>query len=454
MKVSGIVFFVFTLGSSAVLAVECSVYDRDLALDPETADAQLQLARGPAARVTMNNRVTNLNVGVPSNRLVPFAAETMMGRERTRLDVSRFAAVLDQQLDGAVSGYAAQLRKNGAIIHSSSKGWARRYREDGKPNVEWSADTRMHVASISKLLTAMAFTRLLKDNRIGVDDAIIDYLPAHWKKGKNIERITFAHLLTHTSGFDTRTSYSDYGFMKAHVARGVFYPKRRDPRDDPNDQDKTETGIGVEAYQNMNFGLMRILLPIINKSIDKNAAIPDSQWDEETVKHYESYMRRVVFEPAGVTGARLARTTDTALAYDFPNTMDGDDTGKLTCLAGGAGWYMTLNEVMNILGVFRRSGLILEPGAARDMLDAKFGIDWKIQIRGRDYAYTKSGEWYDYNLTANDDLRLQMEQAAVLFLPEDMELVVFANSRVAQPGKYLVDLVLGIYKAHVETTNR
>jgi hypothetical protein len=42
-----------------------------------------------------------------------------------------------------------------------------------------------------------------------------------------------------------------------------------------------------------------------------------------------------------------------------------------------------------------------------------------------------------------------MEQALAVFLPEGMELVIFANSKVAGPSPYLGDVVRRAYRQHV-----
>src|SRR5262249_32302969 len=116
----------------------------------------------------------------------------------------------------------------------------------------WTSDTRMHVASVSKFLTAVGMVRTLHKKGISPDARIVDHLPAYWKKGKNIDRITFRHLLTHTSGFSTGGSASHYTFMKGKVAEGV-------------------ARVGDYDYENMNFGLCRILIPIINGDVSRTA---------------------------------------------------------------------------------------------------------------------------------------------------------------------------------------
>src|SRR6266702_415792 len=109
----------------------------------------------------------------------------------------------------------------------------------------FSSFTRLHLASVSTFLTAVGLVKLLKSKGISYAAKIINYLPSYWSKGPTVDTVTFRHLLTHTSGFSTGSSASDYAFMKGKVAAGVG-------------------SIGGYDYENMNFGLCRILIPIIN----------------------------------------------------------------------------------------------------------------------------------------------------------------------------------------------
>jgi CubicO group peptidase (beta-lactamase class C family) len=86
---------------------------------------------------------------------------------------------------------------------------------------------------------------------------IIDYLPNYWAKAANIEKIAFAQLMTHKSGFRVTGSDTFYGIMKAQVAAGV-----------------TNANLDVYSYQNMNFSLCRILLPVMNGVIAANTTFP------------------------------------------------------------------------------------------------------------------------------------------------------------------------------------
>ncbi len=126
-----------------------------------------------------------------------------------RFDANGFIRALEEQLTGNVAGYSIRLTENGSTIALVDQNWAKEP-QDGSEN--WTPDTRMHVASLSKIVTAIAMTRLLDQAGIPPSTPIIDYLPRYWAKGPNVGQITFAELMTHTSGlaYGATNSRSDF----------------------------------------------------------------------------------------------------------------------------------------------------------------------------------------------------------------------------------------------------
>jgi CubicO group peptidase (beta-lactamase class C family) len=339
-----------------------------------------------------------------------------------KLDAKAFGDQLHAALKDSVAGYAMQLRQNGAPVYTLIWNWSQTP-ADGSQG--WTLDRRMHIASVSKLVTAMAMTKLLAAKNISPDAKIINYLPTYWQKGPGIANISFAQLLTHTSGFSTGGSATDYQTMKARVAQGVG-------------------GNGYD-YENLNFGLCRILIAIINGNVSKNMLIPqpltDPLWDGITVAAYEQYMQANVFAPAGVTGATLERPANGTLAYNFPVIQAGWNSGSLESVSGGAGWHMSVNELLAVMGTFRRGGSIMSPGNASNMLAAGFGIDLTLNTLAGP-LYNKNGLWRDN--------QQRTEQSLAYFLPENMELVVFANSPIGANAQFFRTLVTNIYLANLK----
>jgi CubicO group peptidase (beta-lactamase class C family) len=335
------------------------------------------------------------------------------------LDVDAFGKEFHAKIKDQVNGYAMQLRKNGVPAYTLIWNWARTPNDGGKG---WTLDTRMHIASVSKFMTAVAMMKLLDEKGISYDAKIANYLPAYWAKGGNIGQISFRNLFTHTSGFATGTSSSDFIFMKTKVAQGV-------------------PGVGGYSYENMNFGLCRILMAVINGNINVNmnfGAMNDQIWDIITVNAYRSYVQTKVFTPSGVANASFDPLANypNALAYKFPNMNEnGWDSGDLTSMAGGAAWRLSVNEVLKVMDNVRRRNTILPAAKAQLLLDSYFGIDQIIDTPAGK-LYNKNGAWSNNG---------RKEQSVIYFLPEGMELVVFVNSKIGAQDASLRGLVKDVY---------
>jgi CubicO group peptidase (beta-lactamase class C family) len=335
-----------------------------------------------------------------------------------KLNVGAFGTTMHTILKENVTGYMLQVRQNGNLIYNLVWDYAQTPADQNKG---WSQDTRMHVASVSKFLTAVAMVKALDSKGISYDAKIINYLPTYWSKGNNINQITFRQLMTHTSGFSTGSSSSDYGFMKSKVAAGV-------------------ASVGSYDYENMNFGLMRILIPIINGNVSKGAtfindpSLNNQVWDAVTLYHYKNYMQANVFTPAGVSNADFAPVNGgkNALAYNLSDNQKGWNSGNLASVAGGAGWRLSTRELLNVMDTVRRKNTIIPAAKAQYMLDNHFGID-QTSNTAAGKLYNKNGRW------GTGDGRT--EQCVAYFLPNGMEVAVFVNSPIGASNFSLRGLV-------------
>jgi hypothetical protein len=331
------------------------------------------------------------------------------------LDVPTFQVALDTALkNNTVVGYAAQLRQHGQILFTNAWQYARRPQDQGSEL--WTPYVQMHVASVSKLMTAMAMMVLFRDHNISDppwDAPIINYLPHYWQKGPDIQFITFLNLFQHTSGLSTPPTPVTFQSMQSAIATGI-----------------NPGNLGLYSYQNVNYALCRILLPVINGDIDQGA--DPSNWDYGTIRAYEAYLQAKVFLPSGVVSATLDHQPACALAYGYEgDPTPGWNSGNIEESCGCDGWHLSVSQLLDVMGEFRRDGGILTPAAALAMLDIGFGVDPLTTDKAplptalptpAGNLYCKPGDWHDN--TYRD------EQSLAYFLPEDMELAVFVNSTV------------------------
>ena len=86
----------------------------------------------------------------------------------------------------------------------------------GSANLEWNIpnapDTLFRLGSITKQFTAASILLLEERGKLKIDDPISKYMPDAPPAWKNI---TFVHLLTHTSGIPSFTSFPDYNTLQS-----------------------------------------------------------------------------------------------------------------------------------------------------------------------------------------------------------------------------------------------
>ena len=85
-----------------------------------------------------------------------------------------FVAALNAALANNTAGYVMQLRQHGKPIASAQAGWAK---EPSDGSESWAQTVRMHIASCSKLITAIAMTRTLAAHNLPASTPIIDTCP-------------------------------------------------------------------------------------------------------------------------------------------------------------------------------------------------------------------------------------------------------------------------------------
>src|SRR5688572_4376667 len=120
------------------------------------------------------------------------------------------AQTTDSRMDQVVQSYVSNKQFMGSVLVARgndvllSKGY-------GSANLEWEVantpSTKFRLASVTKQFTAASILLLEERGRLRVEDLVKQHLPdapAAWDK------VTIFHLLTHTSGIPSFTSFPDY----------------------------------------------------------------------------------------------------------------------------------------------------------------------------------------------------------------------------------------------------
>jgi len=173
-----------------------------------------------------------------------------------------------------------------------------------------NAETLFNLASISKQFTAAAILKLIDEKKLTLNDEVTKYLPFF-----PYTNITIKHLLTHTSGLPEYMSFPEKDFNPKELLSNSQlerYIERVKPKIlfQPGTKFK---------YINTNYALLALIVEKITK-------IP-----------FEKYVRKEIFEPAGLTvscfATELKNKTNYAtghlgnrreLPFHFQNGVIGD----------------------------------------------------------------------------------------------------------------------------------
>nr|WP_295931086.1 serine hydrolase domain-containing protein [uncultured Dyadobacter sp.] len=325
-----------------------------------------------------------------------------------------FVTILNDSLKDRGFGYSFAVFKRNELLGSGAGGLQARKQETGQDKAV-TLDTKMQIASMTKTLTAAAFLKLAKEKGIRTSDKIVGYLPKNWVIGPNVELITFKDLLTHTSGIvglGENCRNGAYGEniwdgLKALIAKGI-----------------TKENRGQFCYQNANFGLFRVLIPVISGLQMTGGDTNDAFY---TSRSYEDYVRKNLLEKAGVvTGEFLLNGMPTpTYGFDFPYSGEfGFDPGDFTSTTGGYGVYLSANDAIKVYDALFSPGnsAVITQEIRDELLSGGLGNYSAVMPEGK-FSY-HDGWWYSgYGLPNPKGFR-----SVWMHCPEDITVVLFTNA--------------------------
>ena len=228
-----------------------------------------------SARVLFATCFTFVSVSV-----MPCLAQPKISRAQPAQGVPEYiSAKLDAYIKNEmrkqqIPGFALAVVRNGKISLLKTYGLS-----NVEHQVPVKPETIFQSGSIGKQFTATAVMTLVEDGKLSLDDKISKYisdLPESWKN------ITVRHLLTHTAGlgeyppdFDTRRDLTEDEYLGIIKSIPLNYPP------------------GTKwDYSNLGFVTLGILIRKI------------------TGKFYGDYLTERVFQPVGMTTARVISESD------------------------------------------------------------------------------------------------------------------------------------------------
>ncbi len=318
-------------------------------------------------------------------------AAKIIEAEKTKERIDKMAQNIHNELDGHVVGYSFVVG-DATYQKPGSYGQARTSADGGQQ--AFMPTTKVTVASVSKMVTAIAAVRILSKNGVSIDAAIGPYLPTDWSVSNYVKNIKFSQLLSHTSGIKDYGNQppNDYAALKSFFTQPV---NRRSttvcqpasvvqPANPINPNDLTP------CYSNYNFAIFRVLLPkVAGFASDSNPATrPQTLADQ-----YTRLVQQNLFDLVGQRGVacKPPAMSPHAFAYNYPGTKAGYDWGDVSLICGAAGWYLSAEDMGRVLtSISSKDGRILSATAANDETMRAKKLGWDIDTNSE---LEKNGGW-------------------------------------------------------------
>ncbi len=314
-------------------------------------------------------------------------------------------------------GYGFVIYQDNKKVYTSVHGLKRTAKDGGELNFDNTS--RMHIASMSKTLTAIATLQLLKRDGLTTDDKIKDYLPPDWHLGPNIAQITFKDLLTHRSGIRANNPGCDgetYENLRCKIREGVNADTMK-----------------VASYQNMNFALMRIIIP----KLEGYDHLEQGN-DTSTARKYIHYVRQNIFNPSGLSdkGFCFPNKNDKVFYYNWPyKGGHGNPFYNYSETCGAYGWYVSVDDYGKIINTLFNTENLLTTEWRDTMTTNSLGC---YTYRGKQGGYF----WHNGGWSWNDNTGSGSMNSCWMYYPGDIIAVAIVNSDI--PG-WFPDLLAHAY---------
>ncbi len=252
----------------------------------------------------------------------------------------------------SIEGASIAIAKDGKLVFAKGFGFA-----DTASGIQVQPYSKFRIASISKLVTAVAIMKLSEEGKLSLDDKVFgpdgilnDTVYCH-PKDKRVFSITVSHLLSHEGGWSQR--WGDQMFMPFVVASQMKVALPVDTRTIVrfalSKKLHFTPGTG-RSYSNLGYSILGLV-------VEKVSGMP-----------YEDFCRNEIFEPLGIYDMVPARNMPDRKApfevtYYEPSSMSLRQsiygTGELVpasyggndieALGGAGSWLSTAPDLMRLL---------------------------------------------------------------------------------------------------------
>ena len=373
--------------------------------------------------------------------LAPFAmAQSLQyldpNKSKKKLNINSFGDNISRLYADSAVGWACTIWKNGKLRYEKSGGFKVTPSDrPGNIGLPFLPTTTIHVASLSKTITATAIAKLVDQKKLNWNDQVKKFLPSYWHIHPAFERLTILELVSMKSGIDgpldALSSKTDA--LRLIMSKG------------PNPEKQ-----GKFNYSNTSYGLLRIIIGYANGYKELQPSVDSLVVGIVTANLYKDFINKYLFEPAGITSA-ACEITDKEPAFQYPFPYDGEtgeltggsqylENGNLSEYAGGFGWYLSAAEAAKFINATFINRKIL----TNDALKGLFDIGYPFIIRNNSYGeYFGSGGDWGHPIRENGWRGIH---AYYYCFPEGIVVTVFVNSGEGSPTKRVISAYEASFK--------
>jgi CubicO group peptidase (beta-lactamase class C family) len=355
---------------------------------------------------------------------IPLQSQTLSYNDQnSKLSLEKMSKSLSDIFRDSAVGWAYTIWENGKLKYSNQGGY-KVTPADMADNrgVLFLPDTKIHVASFSKTITAVAVAKLVQQGRLGWQDHVSKYLPADWKIDPGFETLTLAQLVSMKSGINEplNAGSSYYDSLKVIMEKGP-------------DRGKVDTF----HYQNASYGLLRVIIAYAAGYRPFSAATGNAVSSASIAHAYKKYVNTHILEPAGISDADCKITDEIpAFHYPFPyNNEPGELTGSgaglqngdLSEYAGAFGWYLSAGDA----GKFANAVFVKRNILSEEVFSQLVALGFPFRIRkGIHGEYVGSGGDWGHPVKPTGWRGIH---AYYYWFPGNIIVTVFVNSGEGSP---------------------
>jgi CubicO group peptidase (beta-lactamase class C family) len=344
-------------------------------------------------------------------------------RQNSDVSLAKMDTSLRNTLTDSAIGWAYTIWKNGILKYSDQGGY-KVMPADMADNrgIPFLSDTKIHVASFSKSITAVAIAKLVQQRKLGWQDLVSKYLPVNWKIHPGFEKLTIAKLISMKSGINQplNAESSYYDSLKVIMERGP-------------DLNKVDTF----HYQNASYGLLRVIIAYAAGYRPFSETISNQVTSASIAYCYKKYVRTYILEPAGIRDADC-KITDAIPAFQYPfpyNLEPGELTGSggslqngdLSEYAGAFGWYLSASDA----GKFANAMFVKRNILSEEVFSQLVALGFPFRTRkGLHGEYIASGGDWGHPVKPNGWRGIH---AYYYWFPGEIIVTVFINSGEGSP---------------------